>query len=151
MKERLRAVAVQLDPLRLLEEIRSVQHHVAALAAGQPSHLAPRQDGSLDRFLAGLATAWQHGEVRATHRLAPRAARDWRTRKDPFEAVWPSVRAWLEAEPDRVGSDLFARLQHERPGVFPDGQLRTFQRRVREWRQAMARQLVFASPSLDAA
>ena len=151
MKERLRAVAVQLDPLRLLEEIRSVQHHLAALAAGQSSHVAPSHDGSLDRFLAGLATAWQHGEVRATHRLAPRPARDWRTRKDPFEAVWPSVRGWLEAEPDRIGSDLFARLQHERPGVFPDAQLRTFQRRVREWRQAAARQLVFASPSLDAA
>ena len=151
MKERLRAVAVQLDPLRLLEEIRSVQHHLAALAVGQPTHLAPRHEGSLDGFLAGLATAWQHGEVRATHRVAPRAVRDWRTRKDPFESVWPSVRVWLEAEPDRIGRDLFARLQHELPGVFPDGQLRTFQRRVREWRQAAARQLVFASPSQDAA
>jgi len=129
MKERLRAVALQLDPLRLLEEIRAVQHHLAALAAGEPTHLAPRHGGSLDGFLAGLATAWQHGEVRATHRLAPRAARDWRTRKDPFEQVWPTVRTWLEAEPDRIGKDLFARLQGELPGVFSEGQLRTFQRR----------------------
>jgi hypothetical protein len=151
MKDRLRAVAVQLDPLRLLEEIRSVQHHLAALAAGQTTHLAPRGEGSLDGFLAGLATAWQQGEVRATHRLAPRPARDWRTRKDPFESAWPCVRAWLEAEPDLVGKELFARLQCELPGVFPDGQLRTFQRRVREWRQAAARQLVFASSSKDAA
>jgi hypothetical protein len=160
MKDRLKAVAVQLDPLRLLEEIRSVQHHLAALAAGQTTHLAPRPEGSLgaprpegslDRFLAGLATAWQHGEVRATHRLTPRPARDWRTRKDPFESAWPYVRAWLEAEPDRVGKDLFARLQSELPGVFPDGQLRTFQRRVREWRQAAARHLVFASATTDAA
>lgn len=151
MKDRLRAVAVQLDPLRLLEEIRSVQHHLAALAAGQPTHLQPRSDGGLDGFLAGLATAWQHGEVRATHRLTPRAARDWRTRKDPFERAWPCVRAWLEAEPDRVGKELFARLQAELPGVFPNGQLRTFQRRVREWRQAAARQLVFAAPSEGAA
>ena len=152
MKDRLRAVAVQLDPLRLLEEIRSVQHHLAALAAGQTTHLvAPRGEGSLDGFLAGLATAWQQGEVRATHRLAPRPARDWRTRKDPFESAWPCVRAWLEAEPDRVGKELFARLQCELPGVFPDGQLRTFQRRVREWRQAAARQLVFAASSSDAA
>jgi hypothetical protein len=151
MKERLRAVAVQLDPLRLLEEIRSVQHHVATLAAGQTTHLAPRHEGSLDGFLTGLATAWQQGEVRATHRIAPRPARDWRTRKDPFERAWPCVRVWLEAEPDRVGKELFARLQRELPGVFPDGQLRTFQRRVREWRQAAARQLVFASPSRDAA
>ena len=150
MKDRLRAVAVQLDPLRLLEEIRSVQHHLAALAAGQTTHV-PRAEGNLDAFLVGLATAWQHGEVRATHRRTPRATRDWRTRKDPFETAWPCIRAWLEAEPDRIGRELFVRLQGELPGVFPDGQLRTFQRRVREWRHAAARQLVFASPSEDAA
>jgi len=107
--------------------------------------------GNLDGFLAGLATAWQHGEVRATHRRTPRPVRDWRTRKDPFERVWPGVRVWLEAEPDRIGRELFARLQAEVPGAFPDSQLRTFQRRVREWRQAAARQLVFASSSEDAA
>jgi hypothetical protein len=92
-------------------------------------HTWRRHGGSLDGFLAGLATAWQHGEVRATHRLAPRAARDWRTRKDPFEQVWPTVRMWLEAEPNRIGKDLFARLQGELPGVLSEGQLRTFQRR----------------------
>ena len=120
MKDRLRAVAIQLDPLRLLEEIRSVQHHLAALAAGETTHLA-RAEGNLDAFLTGLATAWQHGEVRATHRRTPRPARDWRTRKDPFESAWPCVRAWLEAEPDRIGRELFVRLQGERPGVFPNG------------------------------
>lgn len=150
MKDRLRAVAIQLDPLRLLEEIRSVQHHLAALAAGQTTHM-PRAEGNLDAFLVGLATAWQHGEVRATHRRTPRTARDWRTRTDPFESAWPCIRAWLEAEPDRIGRELFVRLQRELPGVFPDGQLRTFQRRVREWRHTAARQLVFASPSEDAA
>ena len=150
-KERLHSVAAQLDPLRLLEEIRSVQHHLASLAAGQPTHLAPHHDGNLDRFLASLATAWQHGEVRATHRVAPRAARDWRTRQDPFASVWPSVRTWLEAEPDRIGKDLFARLQAELPGSFPDGQLRTFQRRVREWRHAAARHLILAVSKPDAA
>jgi hypothetical protein len=151
MKQRLRAVAEQLDPLRLLEEIRAVQQHLAALAAGQSSHLAPRHAGPLDGFLKGLATAWQQGEVRATHFTAPRPARDWRTRQDPFETVWPDVRAWLEAEPDRVGKELFARLQAAHPGVFPDGQLRTLQRRVKEWRQAAARRLVFASSAEDAA
>ena len=151
MKERLRTVALQLDPLRLLEEIRSVQHHLAALAAGQTTHAAVRPEGNLEGFLRGLASAWQHGEVRATHRRAPRPTRDWRTRKDPFASVWPCVRAWLETEPDSVGKELFSRLQGELPGAFPDGQLRTFQRRVREWRRAAARHLVFASPSEDVA
>ena len=102
-------------------------------------------------FFKGLATAWQQGEVRATHFTAPRPSRDWRTRKDPFETVWPRVRAWLEAELDRVGNELFARLQAEHPGVFPDGQLRTFQRRIKAWREAAARQLIFASSAQDAA
>ena len=145
MKERLRATAAQLDPLRLLEEIRALQHHLAALACGKTPHLPARPDASLDGFLTGLATAWQQGEVRATHRLEPRPARDWRTRRDPFETTWPRVVTWLEAEPDRIGRELFERLQAEQAGVFPDGQLRTFQRRVKAWRRAAARELVFAS------
>jgi hypothetical protein len=145
MKVRLRTLAAQLDPLQLLEEIRAVQHHLAGLASGQTPHLAPRPAGNLDGFLAGLATAWQQGEVRATHRTVPSPTRDWRTRKDPFETAWPLVCAWLEVEPDRIARELFERLQSEQAGVFPDGQLRTFQRRVKEWRHAAARQLVFAS------
>ena len=128
---------------------------IRATPLGRPGrradHARARAEGNLDAFLAGLATAWQHGEVRATHRRTPRPARDWRTRKDPFERAWPCVRAWLEAEPDCIGRELFVRLQDELPGVFPDNQLRTFQRRVREWRQAAARQLIFAPPSEDAA
>jgi hypothetical protein len=56
-----------------------VQNHLAGLASGQPTHLTARHEGSLDGFLAGLAAAWQHGEVRATHRRRPRPRRDWRT------------------------------------------------------------------------
>jgi hypothetical protein len=38
MKEKLRAVATTLDPLRLLDEIRAVQHELAGLAAGATLH-----------------------------------------------------------------------------------------------------------------
>ena len=60
--------------------------------------------------------------------------RYWRTRKDPFEATWPRVVTWLESEPDRTAKELFARLREERPGAFTAGQVRTLQRRVKEWR-----------------
>jgi hypothetical protein len=39
MKDRLRAVLATLDPLRLLDEIRTVQHHLAGLAAGEVVHV----------------------------------------------------------------------------------------------------------------
>ncbi len=73
MKERLRVVATALDPLRLLDEIRSAQGHLAAVAAGGPLRAAEHRDGDLDAFLKGLSTAWHQGEVRPTHRERPRA------------------------------------------------------------------------------
>ncbi|MEO7272693.1 MAG: DDE-type integrase/transposase/recombinase [Vicinamibacterales bacterium] len=151
MKDRLRALLATLDPLRLLDEIRTVQHHLAGLASGQPVHVIPHRDADLDRFLKSLAHAWREGEVRPTHRTGPKPPRHWRTRTDPFEAIWPRIVLWLEAEPDRTAKDLFDRLRDERPGEIPDGQLRTLQRRVKDWRRLAARRLVFAAPLLPAA
>jgi hypothetical protein len=123
-----------------------VQHHLAGLAAGEVLHVLPHRDADLDRFLRSLATAWKGGEVRPTHRAGPKPARHWRTRSDPFEAVWARIVTWLEAEPDRTAKELFARLQRECAGAFVEGQLRTLQRRVKEWRRLAARRLVFAEP-----
>lgn len=144
MKQKIRAVMVTLDPLRLLDEIRTVQHHLASLAAGEHVHVVPHPDADLDRFLGSLAAAWRGGEVRPTHQRRPKPERHWRTREDPFADVWPSVLLWLETEPDRTAKELFKRLQAENPAVFPDCQLRTLQRRVKDWRRAAARRLVFA-------
>ena len=146
MKDRLRAILGTLDPLRLLDEIRTVQHHLAGLAAGECVHVLPHRNADLDRFLKSLAHAWRDGEVRPTHRSGPKPPRRWRTRKDPFEATWPRVVTWLESEPDRTAKELFERLRGERPGDFSVGQLRTLQRRVMEWRRLAARRLVFAEP-----
>lgn len=149
MKDRLRAVLGTLDPLRLLDEIRTVQHHLAGLAAGERVHVLPHRDADLDRFLKSLAYAWREGEVRPTHRTGPKPPRHWRTRKDPFEATWPRVVTWLESEPDRTAKELFERLRGECAGDFAPGQLRTLQRRVMEWRRLAARRLVFAEPLAD--
>lgn len=146
VKDRLRSAEQTLDPLRLLGEIRALQHHIALLADGQISHV-PYSNSDLEELFKSLATAWQDGEVRPTHRAQPKLRRDWRTRKDPFEAVWPTIRDWLEAEPERTAKELFERMQHEQPGAFVDGQLRTLQRRVSEWRAAAARRFILAAPA----
>ncbi|MEO6025745.1 MAG: hypothetical protein ABIR79_02620 [Candidatus Binatia bacterium] len=151
MKERLRAAALTIDPLRLLDEIRTVQHQLAGLAAGAAPHVVPHRDGELDQFLKSLATAWHDGEVRRTHRSEPKARRDWRTRKDPFVDVWPRILTWLESEPDRTAMELLLRLQTEQPGIFPTALLRTLQRRLSLWRRAAARKLVFTAEIAAAA
>lgn len=144
-KQKLRAVLASLDPLRLLDEIRTMQRHIANLADGKADHhAAPHRDHDLDRFLASLESAWQQGEVRPTHQPQPSAERHWRTRKDPFEAEWPEILVWLEAEPDSTAKELFDRLREAHPDKFGPGQLRSLQRRVKDWRVIAARRLLFA-------
>src|ERR1700688_34459 len=63
-----------------------------------------------------------------------RPARTYRTRPDPFEAVWPQVEKMLEAAPGLEAKTIFE-LLIERPNVeFTEGQLRTLQRKIRRWR-----------------
>ena len=139
-KEALRAEMAPLDPAVLLHEIREGQAALAALGSGDLSHGPERQ--SLEDFLAKLPELWREGEVRPTHRNPPSAPRGWRTRKDPFNAVWPEILEWLQVDPDSTASSLMGRLHQAYPGRFPEGQLRTLQRRIREWRHVMARSLV---------
>jgi hypothetical protein len=68
---------------------------------------------------------------------------------DPFEAVWSQVQQWLNERPDANAKDLFLRLQACMPGNFPPGQLRTLQRRVKQWRSEIARQLVLGLESQE--
>ena len=148
-KDKLRTVAASLDPLRLLEQIRTMQRHLVELADGEVPSVVATGDPELEGFLKSLRTAWQNGEVRPTHVARKASPRDWRTRQDPFEMSWPLVRRWLEAEPERTAKELFTRLQAEMPGSFPDSQLRTLQRRVQDWRSAEARRLILGHPDID--
>lgn len=60
--------------------------------------------------------------------------RTWRTREDPFSEVWDELRSQLEVNPGLEAKMLFEYLQRTHPGRFSDGQLRTFQRKVKAWR-----------------
>ena len=79
------------------------------------------------------ARKWQRGPLPSVTKVA----RDWRTRPDPFAEVWAS-----EIEPLLVADEegkleaktVFEELGRRRPGQFEEGQLRTLQRRVRQWR-----------------
>lgn len=142
-KRSLRELGEGLDPVSLLRTLRDLQATLAALAAGNA--VGSVSQTSLEQFLAQLPRLWQEGEVRATHRRAPRSPRTWRTRIDPFESVWPTLQNWLEADPSITAKDLFGRLVEQHPGTYTSGQLRTLQRRVSEWRRYVAKRLIFES------
>lgn len=143
VKARLRSQRERLDPLQLLHRIREGQAALAKLSSDRDTAEGPGKK-TLEKFLSELPTLWRSGEVRPTHRKTPAKTRHWRTRKDPFESVWLDVLQWLQSDPDKTAKELFERLRAEHAGRFKDGQLRTLQRRVREWRHLMARQLVHA-------
>jgi hypothetical protein len=71
--------------------------------------------------------------------------RTWRTRENPFEEVWEMVKSFLENNSGFEAKTLFEYLQREYPGRFSDGQIRTFQRRVKNWRatEGSAREVFF--------
>ncbi len=58
----------------------------------------------------------------------------WRTREDPFEKDWKEIEKMLSLNPGLEAKYYFKYLQRENPGKYSDGQLRTFQRRVKIWR-----------------
>jgi len=60
--------------------------------------------------------------------------RTWRTRPDPFAEDWEEVRTMLEDAPEFEAKTLFEYLTREHRGRYQEGQVRSFQRRVKEWR-----------------
>jgi transposase InsO family protein len=68
--------------------------------------------------------------------LPVRPVRDWRTRDDPLAEVWePVVVPLLRREEGKLlGTTVLQHLQRLYPGKYPDGLLRTVQRRVSGWK-----------------
>jgi hypothetical protein len=141
-KEQLRQTFCTLDPVQLLNQIREAQRKLVKQEVGGESDKTTETSQELSRFVKSLSTAWRDGEIRPTHRKQSTGPRAWRTRIDPFESVWPVVERWLDERPDANAKELFYRLQTELSISFDPGQLRTLQRRVKDWRTAIARRLV---------
>lgn len=60
--------------------------------------------------------------------------RTWKTRDNPFENVWPEVAQMLAKDIGLEAKTLMAWLLEKYPDEFNPGQLRTLQRRVKDWR-----------------
>jgi hypothetical protein len=84
------------------------------------------------------ARKWQRGALPSQ----TKQERHWRTRADPFAQVWDSdIVPLLQADDRGVleAATLIEVLKERHPGVFIDGQVRTLQRRLRDWRAASSR------------
>ena len=70
----------------------------------------------------------------------------WRTRQDPFADLWPEIQAKLELNPGLQAKTLFEDLQRCYGERFKDGQLRTLQRHIKQWRalEGPAKEVFFA-------
>jgi len=150
VRHRVSALHATLDPVRLLSEIRLAQQQLVEIADRPATGEASASSApTLAQFLLGLRTSWQEGEARPTAKPKKRVAPYCRRCPDPLEAVSAQVRGWFEAEPWRTARELLERLQGEHPGVYPDGQLRTMQRRLKGWRREVAHTLVFGPAAID--
>jgi len=63
-----------------------------------------------------------------------KGSRDYRTRPDPFEGDWPDLEKKLKAAPELEAKTLFDWLREEKGREYQEGQLRSLQRRVSNWR-----------------
>jgi hypothetical protein len=100
-----------LDPVRLLQSIRSAQQTLSELTAHGVR--ASPTDGSRPNaaeFLTSLPSAWKDGEARPTHRKQQKLKHWWRNRPDPFLDAWPVIEGWLIAEPSVPARELTDRL-----------------------------------------
>jgi len=62
------------------------------------------------------------------------AIHDWPTHPDAFVQDWPWIEDFLKNNSGLESKSLFEALQRQYPGKYQDGQLRTFQRRVKQWK-----------------
>ena len=140
-KERLKAERSGLDPLDLLHRGSASRRWRSCVRGTRVTGQGARAWKSSWRNCRSCGGKGRRPDAR---KESPQP-RTYRTRKDPFAEVWPEMLIWLQSEPETTAKTLLERLEQKYPSQFLEGQLRTLQRRVREWRRVMARELVFGS------
>lgn len=97
------------------------------LVGGESLSLAALKTGMSEKTARKYRNSWEvPSRMKIEH--------TWRTRQDPFESVWGQAEELLKTNPGLEAKSLFIWLQHKYPGEFQDGQLRTFQRKVKDWK-----------------
>jgi len=140
---RVKNTYANLDPVRLLQDIRTRQQKLVEIAdAARPADAVSLNAPTIEEFLASLKTAWREGEPNPAARPKLKATRG-RRRPDPLAAVNEQIESWFNAEPWRTARELLERLKAECQQAYHDKHLRTLQRRLKILRRRSAMKLVF--------
>lgn len=155
----LERVCVALDPVRLLQQVQTLQDALWRHAVRNPTGDGPQGAATASlpvRFAAAdclpsdrAVGLGDEGELRPLtaelaagdpmrryhHAKKSLGPRTYRTRPDPFAVVHQDLYQQFLSTPEKTASLLFADLQRRYPGVYPDHLLRTLQRRVQAWRK----------------
>ncbi len=132
-----------LDPLRLLSQLEHLQkalwqHAVTseAVCPASPLQFEIQQCTEEKVPMDGIPGTPPSLLKQARKRTYQKSGRphDWRTREDPYEGLWDQITAWLTANPERTGVDLFQELQRLYPGRYRPTQVRTLQRGLQKIR-----------------
>ena len=157
-KSDLAAQYQSLDPVPIFSELEELQNALWRLARPSPKEgdapLKTTRDDDLNNAISILELCQMVGDDSLgddhakrdgriyRRRKKTRVPHTWRTRADPFVDVWDKAAEKLEKEPDLTAKTIFLWLVNQHPGRFTSGQLRTLQRRVKEWRSERAADLV---------
>jgi hypothetical protein len=147
-RERLEGVFHALDPVRLKRQIELLQDALWRQAVFHRANAPLPDDGAAplavrfaldacgpaDQVSLAPASPTPSGKRKYRRTAKSLGPRTYRTHPDAFAADWPDVTAWLGCQPERTAKAIFQELQQRSPGKYPDVQLRTLQRRVKEWR-----------------
>jgi hypothetical protein len=144
-KNTLRDIYAQLDPVLLLKNVEALQDKFWSYAYRKPNvSTASSASQWAVTVLHDIAPVIrenvppQQNPTRLYRRTRkPGVPHTWRTRIDPFADVWNQLQLPLDMDPSRSAKELFLELQIRYPGRFPDGQLRTLQRRVQQRRREL--------------
>ena len=117
-KDKLRVITTELDPLKLLEEMRAVQAYLAALADGEAPPAMTAEPPNLATFMASLSSAWHDGEIRPTFSIEakPRYLRSLQRISIPHLEHRPTPVA--EPETSQVSAKISAKLQKKPHPIY---------------------------------
>ena len=137
-KERLLALYRTLDPVVLLAAIRAAQAELGNRIAHRKAPIAADSSSIVSK----LATAWQDGEIRPTHRRRYVRTKPVPARPKTFDEVRLEIDKLLRANPTLSAVELLGTIRCKYPERFDNVSLRTMQRERKRWNECAMKRLI---------